>query len=459
MTAAGGVARGVDRYRWVVLGVFMLVNLTIQVLWISYAPVTGPAAEYYGVSELQIGLLAMTFMIAFIPLSIPASWAIDTYGFRPAVGLGVALMGVCGLLRGFAGHSYGLVLAATIGIAVAQPFLLNAWTTVPAKWFPADGRATAVGLVTLANLVGTAIGMALTPALTETLEMPTVQLIYGAAAAASAILFLALAREAPTTAPGDSGAVDGRGDSGAVAVADGAVDGVRALALEGLRHALRVRPFLLMLAIGLIGLGIFNGISTWIESIVRPRGFTPTDAGALGAVMVVGGLVGAVVIPLLSDRQHRRQRYLMVAVVGAIPGLLGLTFATPPALLFVSAFVLGFFLVSALPVGMQYAAEVTYPTPEATSNGLIQLFGQGAVVFVYVMEAMKGSDGSFTPSLLLAVGLLVVGAGLVTRMPDPPALDRRAQPTPVGGGTAVPARARPSTSRATASGDVTSRTT
>ena len=27
-------------YRWVVLGVFMLVNVTIQVLWISYAPIT-----------------------------------------------------------------------------------------------------------------------------------------------------------------------------------------------------------------------------------------------------------------------------------------------------------------------------------------------------------------------------------------------------------------------------------
>jgi glycerol uptake facilitator-like aquaporin len=79
---------------------------------------------------------------------------------------------------------------------------------------------------------------------------------------------------------------------------------------------------------------------------------------------------------------------------------------------------MGFFLVSAMPVGMQYAAEITYPTPEGTSNGLIQLFGQGAVVFVYIMEAMKSSDGSFTPSLLLAIGLLVVSAGLVTQMRD-----------------------------------------
>lgn len=388
-------------YRWVVLAVFMGVNLTIQVLWISYAPVTGPAAELYGVSDLQIGLLAMAFMIAFIPLSIPASWVIDTYGSRVGVGIGVVLMGVFGLMRGFAGESYGLVLAATVGIACAQPFLLNAWTTVPAKWFPVEGRATAVGLVTLANLVGTALGMALTPVLAESMSLPTVQLVYGAVAAGSSVAFLVLAREAPPTPPGEPGSE------------------VRALALDGLRHALRVRPFWLMLAVAVAGLGIFNGVSTWIENIIRPRGFTPTDAGTVGAVMVVGGLVGAVVIPALSDRQGRRQRYLMVAVVGAIPGLVGLTFATSPVLLYASAAALGFFLVSALPVGMQYGAEITHPTPEATSNGLIQLFGQGAVVFVYVMEAMRTRDGSFTPSLLLAVGLLVVCAGLVTRMRDP----------------------------------------
>ena len=61
-------------YRWVVLAVFMFVNLAIQMLWITYAPITGPATLFYGVSDLKIGLLAMTFMIVYIPLSIPVSW-------------------------------------------------------------------------------------------------------------------------------------------------------------------------------------------------------------------------------------------------------------------------------------------------------------------------------------------------------------------------------------------------
>jgi MFS family permease len=388
-------------YRWVVLAVFMFVNLTIQMLWIAYAPITGPAARFYGVTDLQIGLLAMSFMAAFIPLSIPVSWAIDTYGFRLTVSIGTVLMGVFGVLRGLAGANYTLVLWSTIGIAIAQPFLLNAWTKVPAQWFAIEERATAVGLVTLANLVGTALGMVLTPILTETMPIPTVQLIYGGLAALSTILFVILAREKPPTPPCPPGME------------------VRALMLDGLKHALTVRAFWLYLLVSFIGMGIFNGITTWVENIIRPRGFTPTDAGTLGALMLVGGVLGAVIIPPFSDRQRKRQRYLLLGITLAIPGLIGLTFATSYWMLLLSAFSMGFFLVSTSPIGMQYAAEITHPTPEGTSNGLIQLFGQASVVFVYVMEAMKSSDESFTPALLLAIALLVVSALVVTRIRDP----------------------------------------
>jgi MFS family permease len=389
-------------YRWVVLAVFMFINLTIQMLWITYAPITGPAAKFYGVSDLQIGYFAMSFMAAFIPLSIPVSWAIDTYGFRISVSIGAVLMGIFGLLRGFAGADYSLVLWSTIGIAVAQPFLLNAWTKVPANWFAINERATAVGLVTLANLIGTALGMVLTPVLTDGgMTIPNVQLLYGGIAAFSALLFVILARETPPTPPCPPG------------------QEVRALMLDGLKHALTIKPFWLYLFVAFIGLGIFNGITTWVENIIRPRGFSPTDAGTLGALMLIGGLIGAVAIPPFSDKQHKRQRYLLLGFSLAIPGLIGLTFATSTWLLMASAFEMGFFLVSTFPIGMQYAAEITQPTPEGTSNGLIQLFGQGAVVFVYIMEALKTADGSFTPALLLAAGLLVVSVILTTQMKDP----------------------------------------
>jgi MFS family permease len=344
----------------------------------------------------------MTFMIVFIPLSIPVSWVIDRFGFRLAVSIGAVLMGVFSIMRGLAGANYGLVLAGTIGIAIGQPFMMNAWTKVPANWFAINERATAVGLVTLANLVGVALGQVLTPILTEQLSIPTVQLIYGGMAAIAAVLFIALSREYPPTPPCPPGME------------------TRSLMLDGLKQILRSVPFWLFVIVYFVGMGIFNGINTWVESIIRPRGFTPTDAGTLGALMVFGGIVGAVVFPSLSDKQHKRQRYMLLGVLLAIPGLVGVTFSTAYWLLLVSAFFLGFFLISVAPIGMQYVAEITYPAPEGTSAGLIQLFGQVSVVFVYIMEAMRSKNGAFTPSLLLATVLLVVLVGVITRMKDPP---------------------------------------
>ena len=392
----------VSPYRWVVLGVFMFINLTIQILWISFASISGPAAAFYHVSDLKIGLLAMSFMLAFIPLSIPVSWSIDTLGFKKSVSVGAALMGIFGILRGAFGQNYTGVLICTIGLAVSQPFLLNAWTKVPALWFPPTQRATAVGMVTLFNLIGTALGLVLTPILFEKgVPINRIQLGYGSAAMLSAFLFIILAREKPETPPCE--------DS----------ESTRALMLDGLKSALKILPFWLTLIVAFIGLGIFNGVTTWIENIIRPRGFSPTDAGIVGGIMIGGGLAGAVILPALSDRERKRQKYLYIAFLGAVPGLIGLTFAGNRPLLYISSFVMGFFLVSALPIAMQYAAEVTYPTPEGTSNGLIQLFGQGAVVFVYIMEVMKTESGSFTPSLLLGVGLLIVSICLITGMKDP----------------------------------------
>lgn len=391
-------------YRWVVLAAVMFVNLTIQTLWISYAPITSNSASFYGVSDIMIGLLPMTFMLAFIPLSIPAAWLIDTRGFRPSVGLGAILMGVFGIARGLAGSNYSLVLLSTIGIAVAQPLLLNAWTKVAANWFASEERATAVGLTTVSNLVGTALGMVLTPVLVLSMSIPNVQLLYGGLAALSAVLFVLLARERPATPPCPPG------------------QEARALMLDGLRHALTVRPFLMYLVVVFLGMGVFNGLNTWIEDILSPRGFSSTDAGVVGAVFLLSGIAGAIVMPALSDRQHRRPRFLLIGMFGALPGLAGIAFAPTFELLIVSAFVMGFFLVSASPIGMQFAAEVTYPTPEGTSNGLIQLAGQTSVVLVYAMALLKAPDGSFTPALLMCLVLVAVNVAVVTRLKDPAVL-------------------------------------
>jgi cyanate permease len=387
-------------YRWVVLLAFMAVIFANQLLWITFAPITGPAAAFYGVSDLAIAALALSFMVVYIFVSIPASWVIDTYGLRVGVGIGAVLTGVFGLLRGLGGTSYTTVLIAQIGIAVAQPFLLNAITTVAARWFPLAERATASGLGTLAMYFGQVTALALTPFLVLATSIPTMLLVYGVVAVVGSLVFLALARERPPTPASAAGTDE------------------RALVFEGLKLALRRRDFLLTMVIFFIGLGVFNGVVTWIEDIVRPRGFSITQAGLVGALMVGGGVVGALILPALSDRYRRRVPFIILALAASTVGLVGITFAGQYGWLLAGAAIMGFFLLAAGPIGFQYGAEVAFPAPEGTTNGLLLLVGQvSGILFILAMDAFKVPvTGSMTPSLLVLIGLMVVGALLSTRL-------------------------------------------
>ncbi len=370
----------------------MLVVIMNQLLWITYAPITSSAASYYQVSDLSIGLLSMCFMIVYIIISLPASWVIDTYGMKTAVGIGAVLTGVFGLLRGMAGDNYNLALLAQIGIAIGQPFILNAITKIAARWFPVNERATASGLGTLAMYAGIFLGIAMTPYVTIAFGIGKMLFIYGIISAIFAVAFFVLAKENPPTPPCSP------------------EQEKRSLVFEGLKQALNKRQFILLMIIFFIGLGVFNAVTTWIENIVGPRGFSITQAGMTGGLMIVGGIAGALVIPALSDRFRRRVPFILLSLAGATIGLAGVTFATTYWLLLASAFTMGFFLLSAGPIGFQYGAEVANPAPEGTTNGLLLLMGQiSGIAFIIGMDSFKSAaTGSMTIPLIVLCGLMVI---------------------------------------------------
>jgi hypothetical protein len=128
-------------YRWIVLLVFMLISAVVQIQWLAHAAVARPAEIFYEgqvdpSSFFNIDFLAMVYMLVFIVMSFPASYVIDTYGIRVGVSIGAALAGVAGLMKGLFADSFTAVVIAQAGLAIAQPFILNAVTAVSVRWFP-----------------------------------------------------------------------------------------------------------------------------------------------------------------------------------------------------------------------------------------------------------------------------------------------------------------------------------
>jgi len=287
---------------------------------------------------------------------------------------------------------YTWVLVAQIGIAIGQPFILNAITTIAARWFPVGERATASGIGSLAIYLGILTGVALTPYLTLRSGIPGMLTTYGIASVIAMLIFFLFARERPPSPPCPP------------------EQEARSLALEGLNKIIRQRDFIFLMIIFFVGLGAFNAVTTWIEQILSPRNFSATQAGNVGGMMIFGGILGAVIIPLLSDKYRKRVPFLLLAVLGAAIGLAGVTYVTSYTSLLVFSFIFGFFLLSAGPVGFQYGAEITYPAPEGTSNGLLLLMGQiSGIVFILGMDSFKSPEtGSMTTPLLVLIGLICI---------------------------------------------------
>ena len=385
-------------YRWVVLFVYFLINALMQIQWIAFAPITSEAVAFYKVPAMQIDLLSLIFMIVYLFVSFPASYIIDTWGIRIGIGIGAALMGIFGFMKGIYGANYNMVILAQIGIAVGQPFVLNSVTKVGARWFPLHERATQAGISVLAQFVGIIIAMALTPVLFKMYGMEKMLMIYGVATLAGAIIFLIFNRENPPTPPCPAGHDE------------------RIAIFAGLKHIFRQKDMIYLLIFFFIALGIFNAVTTWIEQIISPRGFTITEAGIAGSLMMIGGIVGASILPVLSDKMRKRKIFIVIACIGAIPGLAGLTFAGNYWMLLASCTIFGFFLMAGGPVCYQYCAEISYPAPEATSQGLLMLAGQiSGIIFIFGMDILTPSGAPKTPAMLVFLALMIANVFLILR--------------------------------------------
>lgn len=396
--------------RWAVLAVFMLVNVTMQILWICYAPVASIAASAYGVSRESVDLLANLFMLIYIPAAFPAAWAIDTFGFKKAVGFGASMMGVFGLFRAAFPANYTMALIGTVGISIGQPFLLSSFTKFAAEWFPKKQRATVTGIVFLATFLGIGLGESLAPALVGAWGFGGMQWICGTAGASAAVLFLVFARAKPPTPASPPG------------------EEVRALVLDSLKLILRNRSVYLLSFALFLGGGIVNGVFTLIDGIGREKALTTDQGVVLTALLLLGGIAGSVILPLVSDGLRRRKPIIQAAILAAVPCTLGIVLSRNIYLDAVSFFAMGFLVTGVTPVAYQYGAEITHPAPEGTSNGIFSLVVQASGVLIVLMDVLHGAFGnSYVPSFAgLAVLLFCVGI-LVFAMKESPEMVRRSR--------------------------------
>ncbi|WP_317972865.1 MFS transporter [Paenibacillus sp. CCS19] len=373
--------------------------IATETMWLSLAPIASQAEDYYGVSSLAITWCSLSYMLMFILFSLPASWVIDRWGYRASLIIGAVITAVFGLLRAVFAEHWTLVLIMQFIIAIGQPFLLNITTKAAANWFPLSERSTAAGILTMAQYIGFVLPMVVAPIVAENAGIPDMMMVFAIIAIVSAVIAIVFTKEKPHTPISDETPVR------------------EAVKLESLKSLAVNRSYSLILFISFISIGIFNTLLTLIETILGPRGLTSEESGIVGAVFIVAGIIGAVVLPLLSDKYRIRVPFFTGAIAILLPALIGLTYVKDVAWVAIIAGIAGFAIMGVAPILFQHGSEAAYPIPEGTSLGMILLMGQvSGAVFVYLFELLNDSTGSIVPPMLIFAGMTAILLPLTFRM-------------------------------------------
>ena len=383
-------------YRWVVLGVFLLVAGLSQLLWLNFAPILSLVESRYQVTESVASLLLLVFPLVYVLLSIPAGNLIDRRGYRFTVGLGSVVMAFFSCVRIY-DRGFWVLLVAQIGISVGQPFVVNGISKLVSDWFSSEQSALATGLGTMGMFIGMAAGMSVTPLMVDSWGFQAMLGVFAVVSCVFCAAFLFLARENP----------QGAGKRASESVSIG-----------GFSSLLRNRDLLLLFALAFLGLGFFNGLTTWLEPILAPNGFNSIQAGTVGGVLIFGGIVGAVVIPALSDHFKRRKPFVIGSTVAALVMLYPLCHVTTYWLVLTFSALQGFFFLPAFALLLEICSELAGKARAGAATGILMLAGNaGGVVVILAMDWVRGGAPDFSASVVLMEAILAAAVLIAWFLP------------------------------------------
>ncbi|XP_046950183.1 solute carrier family 49 member A3 isoform X3 [Lynx rufus] len=327
--------------RWVFLLVLSLLSFSNATLWLSFAPVADMIAHHFLLSTEQINWLSRVYLVASIPSGVVAIWVLDSVGLRWATI-------VCAWLN-FAGSVFRTLPFMVGGIqdpfaflmggqslcALAQSLVVFSPAKLAALWFPEHQRATANMIGTMSNPLGILVANLLSPALVKKEEdIPMMLGIYIIPAGITCLLATACLLESVPPTPPSARAIHSTSEK----------------FLDGLK----------------------------LEFI-----------GLCGALFIVFGVLGALVLSLYVDRtklftEAVKIGFCLTSVVCVAFALVSQLQGQTLALAAICS-LLGLFGFAVAPIAMELAVECSFPVGEGAAAGLIFVLGQAEGVLIMVL--------------------------------------------------------------------------
>ncbi|MEK9748925.1 MAG: MFS transporter [Pseudomonadales bacterium] len=310
-----------------------------------------PIKQDLGLSDSALGMLTgFAFALFYATLGIPIARFADRGNRRNLIALALTIWSGMTALSGLAQNFWHLLLAR-IGVGVGEAGCSPPAHSMIADYFPAENRATALGIYSLGIPFGILFGFIAGGWLNEFFGWRVAFFVVGIPGVLLALLVRYTLREPPR------GMAEGR-----VAEVE------QPTVMETFRFLWSKRSFRHMAVGGGLTAFVGYGVVTWVPSfLIRSYGMSTGDVGTyLGLILGIPGGIGIALGGYLADRYGARDtRWYLWVVAVALIACVPLSFGV---YLSATAFASLIFLIIPILLGNFYQA-----TTFSQTQGLVSL--------------------------------------------------------------------------------------
>ncbi|XP_015837552.1 uncharacterized MFS-type transporter C09D4.1 [Tribolium castaneum] len=389
--------------RWLILTLYILYAAINAFQWFEYSIIANVLMKFYNVSAVSVDWTSIIYMALYMPMVIPVSYLMEKLDLRQ-----IAAIGVLGTALGTIVKVYSLspdqmwvtYLGQTI-LSSMQVFILPLPPRIASVWFGSKEVSLACALGVFGTQLGQAIGFVVPPIVVrysedvETIGRDLGVLVKGLAwlTLVVTVAVLTYFSAHPTTPPND-------------------INNERTHFFKSLKNLFRNRSFNFHTVAYGINIAVFTSISTLLNQFFLfhfPK--SEEDAGRVGLIMVILGMMGAIAFGYILDKTHRYKEITLCMYIASFLSVIAFMFSLESGskiLVYISGALVGLFINAYMPVGLELAIELTYPEPESTSSGiLISMTQTLGVLFTLMLGSLFSNFGSFWALATMACCLFV----------------------------------------------------
>ncbi|XP_069049269.1 heme transporter FLVCR2 isoform X2 [Lepisosteus oculatus] len=406
----GSLATHLYRRRWFIVCLFSSYSLCNAFQWIQYGIINNIFMKFYNVDSFTIDWMSMIYMLTYIPFIFPVTWLLDKKGLRVIALAGSALncVGTWIKVASVRPDLFGVTMLGQFTCSLAQVFILGMPSRIASVWFGSREVSTACSIGVFGNQLGIAVGFLIPPVVVPNLDdldqlAHHISIMFYGTAAVATILFILVIivfQEKPDLPPTQAQAT------------------IRSCPpenysyIQSILRLLSNRPFILLIITYGLNVGCFYAVSTLLNRmIIEHYPGEEVNAGRIGLTLVIAGMVGSLICGIWLDKTKTYKQTTLAVYLMSFVGMIVYAFTLGLGhlwVVFITAALLGFFMTGYLPLGFEFAVELTYPESEGTSSGLLncsaQVFG---IIFTIAQGKIIDNFGTLKGNIFLCVFLLI----------------------------------------------------